>query len=232
MKALNLYAGIGGNRRLWSDVEVTAVEYNPEIAEVYGDLYPQDRVIIGDAHQYLLDNYQEFDFIWTSPPCQSHSSMRQNLAVRFRGTPAKYPDMSLYQEIIFLQYNFGGLWVVENVRPYYEPLIRPTIDLHRHLFWSNFHIAPADFTKSKLRSAQIPDLQEYLGFEISKYKLSNKRQVLRNCVLPPLGQHVFLCAQQNMQRTVGESAAQQALFKPEVLSALAAGSTPAPLPLM
>jgi len=201
VKALNLYAGIGGNRRLWSDVEVTAVEYNSEIAEVYGDMYPQDTVIVGDAHQYLLDHYQEFDFIWTSPPCQSHSSMRQNIAVRFRGTPAKYPDMSLYQEIIFLQYNFGGLWVVENVRPYYEPLIRPTIDLHRHLFWSNFHISPADFTKSKLRSAQISDLQEYLGFEVSKYKLSNKRQVLRNCVLPPLGQHVFLCAQHRLHLT-------------------------------
>jgi len=109
--------------------------------------------------------------------------------------------MGRYQEIIFLQYNFGGLWVVENVRPYYEPLIRPTIDLHRHLFWSNFHIAPADFTKSKLRSAQISDLQEYLGFEIGKYKLSNKRQVLRNCVLPPLGQHVFLCAQHRLHLT-------------------------------
>lgn len=202
MKVLNLYAGIGGNRRLWSDVEVTAIEYDPEIAGVYRDLYPQDTVIIGDAHQYLLDHYREFDFIWTSPPCQSHSSIRQNLGVRLRRTPAKYPDMSLYQEIVFLKYNFsGGAWVVENVRPYYEPLIRPTIKLHRHLFWSNFHIAPADFPKSKIRSATIPDLQEYLGFEICKYKLPNKRQVLRNCVCPPLGMHIFLCARRHLHQT-------------------------------
>lgn len=193
-KVLNLYAGIGGNRRLWQNAEITAVEYNPEIARVYKSLYPQDAVVIGDAHQYLLDHYKEFDFIWTSPPCQSHSSMRQNIAVRFRGTPAKYPDMSLYQEIIFLQYNFSGLWVVENVRPYYEPLIKPTAELHRHMFWSNFEIKQADFTKSKLRSAQIPDLQEYLGFDISGHRIQNKRQVLRNCVLPELGNHVFSCA--------------------------------------
>ena len=199
IRALNLYAGIGGNRKLWDDVEVTALEYDPQIAEIYADLYPQDTVVIGDAHQYLLDHFQEFDFIWTSSPCQSHSSMRQNIAVRFHGSPVKYPDMSLYQEIIFLQYNFGGLWVVENVRPYYEPLIRPGIELHRHLFWSNFHIPPADFTQSKLRSAQILDLQEYLSIDVSKYKLPNKRQVLRNCVLPALGQHVFGCAQRHMR---------------------------------
>ena len=34
IKILNLYAGIGGNRRLWPDdeIEVTAVELNPKIA--------------------------------------------------------------------------------------------------------------------------------------------------------------------------------------------------------
>jgi len=215
VKVLNLYAGIGGNRLLWQDVEVTAVEFNPEIAAVYQALHPQDTVIVDDAHQYLLDHYQEFDFIWTSPPCQSHSSMRQNLAVRFRGTPAKYPDMKLYQEIIFLQYNFSGNWVVENVKPYYEPLIRPTIELHRHLFWSNFSIPYAEFENSKLRSAQIPDLQEYLGIDISKYKLSEKRQVLRNCVLPPLGLHVFSAPNNRLHLTAGTLPLFEHLSTPE-----------------
>jgi DNA (cytosine-5)-methyltransferase 1 len=196
IKALNLYAGIGGNRKKWEGVQVTAVENNAEIAAVYKDLYPQDTVIVGDAHQYLIDHSAEFDFIWTSPPCQSHSSMRQNLAVRFRGTPAEYPDMKLYQEIIYLKYNFAGKWVVENVDPYYEPLIRPSVELQRHLFWTNFPIPRAEFDGSLLREAQIPDLQEYLGMDLSKYKLSNKRQVLRNCVLPALGLHIFNAAQE------------------------------------
>ena len=34
-KVLNLFAGIGGNRKHWKDVEVTAIEYNEEIANVY-----------------------------------------------------------------------------------------------------------------------------------------------------------------------------------------------------
>lgn len=35
MKILNLYAGIGGNRKLWgNNNEITAVEINPAIAEV------------------------------------------------------------------------------------------------------------------------------------------------------------------------------------------------------
>ena len=35
MNVLNLYAGIGGNRKYWENVEVTAIEYNEEIANVY-----------------------------------------------------------------------------------------------------------------------------------------------------------------------------------------------------
>ena len=80
MKILNLYAGIGGNRKLWDNVDVTAIEISPQIAKIYQDLYPNDNVIITDAHQYLLDHYKEFDFIWTSPPCQSHSSFRHNIS--------------------------------------------------------------------------------------------------------------------------------------------------------
>ena len=37
MKVLNLYAGIGGNRKLWTDVEVTAIENNESIAAIYQD---------------------------------------------------------------------------------------------------------------------------------------------------------------------------------------------------
>jgi len=75
MKILNLYAGIGGNRKLWgNDLEITAVEWDASIAEIYKDLYPNDNVIVGDAHQYLLDHYSEYDFIWASPPFAIHST--------------------------------------------------------------------------------------------------------------------------------------------------------------
>jgi len=192
MKILNLYSGIGGNRKLWGDEhDITAVELESTIAKIYQDHFPNDTVIIGDAHEYLLKHYKEFDFIWSSPPCQTHSSFRQNICVRYRGTEPKYPDMKLYQEILFLQYNAECKWIVENVKPYYKPLIEPTKILQRHLFWSNFDISDKEFQKDKIRSAQIPDLQKKYGYDLSKYKLSNKRQVLRNCILPELGEFIL-----------------------------------------
>ena len=194
VKILNLYCGIGGNRKKWGDEhEITAVELNPEIAAVYKDLYPNDNVIVADAHQYLLENYQEFDFIWTSPPCQTHSSFRQNIGVRYRGVQAVYPDMKLWQEIIFLQANAKCQWVVENVIPYYEPLIKQTIKLQRHLFWSNFEIPSREFETDKIRTAQIPDLQKLHEVNLSKYKISDKRQILRNCVHKELGEYILDC---------------------------------------
>lgn len=192
MKILNLYAGIGGNRKLWGkEHRVVAVELDPAIAEIYKNLYPEDDVIIGDAHSYLQEHFNEFDFIWSSPPCQTHSSFRQNICVRYRGTKAVYPDMKLYQEIIFLRANAKCKWVVENVKPYYPPLIVPNKELQRHLFWSNFNIEEKVFEKDNIRKAQIPDLEKAYGFDLSKYKLSNKRQVLRNCVKPELGDYIF-----------------------------------------
>jgi len=105
LKVLNLYAGIGGNRKLWEDVDVTAVELDPQIAKIYQDYFPNDKVIVGDAHQYLLDHYKEFDFIWASPPCPSHSKTR--FANQKQNKPI-YPDMKLYQEILFLFNYFKG----------------------------------------------------------------------------------------------------------------------------
>lgn len=190
MKILNLYSGIGGNRKLWKGVDVTAVENDPGIAKVYSDLFPKDELVIGDAHEYLRQHFKEFDFIWSSPPCQSHSSFRQNICVRYRGTEAVYPDMKLYEEILFLQANATCPWVVENVKPYYKPLIEGQL-IQRHMFWASEEIADKDFKKDKIRTAQIPDLQKLHGVDLSDYKLKNKRQILRNCVLPELGLHVY-----------------------------------------
>jgi DNA (cytosine-5)-methyltransferase 1 len=192
MKILNLYSGLGGNRKLWGEEhEVVSVENEQQIAKVYQELFPKDKIIYDDAHQFLLDHYKEFDFIWSSPPCQTHSSFRHNICVKYRGTKPEYPDMRLYQEIIFLQKNFSGKWIVENVKPYYEPLIKPTAELQRHLFWANFTIADREFKKEKIRTAQIPQLQKIHGFNLENYRLKNKRQILRNCVLPEIGLHIF-----------------------------------------
>ena len=191
LSILNLYCGIGGNRKLWENCDVTAVELDPDIAKIYQDFFPNDKMVVADAHQYLLDHYKEFDFIWSSPPCQSHSSFRQNICVRYRGTKPVYPEMTLYQEILFLKYNFEGDWVVENVKPYYKALIEPTAVLQRHYIWSNMEIHPKEFEKDNIRKAQIPDLQKKYGFDLSEYKLKNKRQVLRNCVEPKLGEYIL-----------------------------------------
>ncbi len=194
MKILNLYSGLGGNRKEWgNEHEITAVEFNKDIAKIYKDLYPNDTVIVADAHQYLLEHFNEFDFIWSSPPCQTHSSFRQNIGVRYRGVEPVYPDMKLWQEIIFLQANAKCKWVVENVIPYYEPLINPTAKLQRHLFWSNFELPNKEFEKDKIRTAQIPDLQKLHGIDLSSYKIANKRQILRNCVHSDLGKYILNC---------------------------------------
>ena len=202
MRVLNLYAGIGGNRKLWEGVEVTAVENNPNIAAVYQDLFPDDTVIVGDAHQYLLDHYQEFDFIWSSPPCPTHSRARYGLGFHGHGFDAVYPDMRLYQEIILLKHHFKGRYCVENVQAYYRPLIEP-LSLGRHWYWANFPIGnlkvgysglTAGITTSsgkRLIRKTTEELSAHLGYDLSQYEIANKRLLLRNCVEPEVGLHIF-----------------------------------------
>lgn len=207
MKILNLYAGIGGNRKLWGNKhEITAVENNEEIAMVYSKLFPEDKIEITEAHEFLLKNFQKYDFIWSSPPCQSHSGT--NHFLKGQGI-FRYPDMRLYEEIIFLNHFFKGKYVVENVKPYYEPLIKPQ-RLGRHCFWANFEITKIDIKyqigtmnrqaskktqrKAIIREAQIPELIDLHGLNGLNIKLKNKRQVLRNCVLPQIGKHILECA--------------------------------------
>lgn len=194
MKILNLYAGIGGNRKLWGDEhQITAVELNPKIAEIYKSLYPNDSVIVGDAHEYLRVHFREFDFIWASPPCPSHSILQY---CRYHEKNLKYPDMTLYQEIILLKHFFKGKWVIENVKPYYEPLISPTFKIDRHYFWASDFILspPRDWSCffNQVRDSNELMAQRY-DYDLEKLKPLGKdlRKVLRNCVLPEVGKYIF-----------------------------------------
>ena len=212
MKVLNLYAGIGGNRKLWTDVEVTAVELNPEIAKIYQDFYPEDKVIVTDAHQYLLEHFKEFDFIWSSPPCPTHSKLRL-LSVNRGLIKLEYPDMGLYQEIIILDNFYKGKYVIENVTSYYEPLIVPQKS-GRHYFWSNFIIPKIKTSHLSIRNKKdigIKDRMDDLNIHIKnwhEYK-GDKHKILKNCVVPEIGKHILNRAR-NIQES--ENTEQKTLF--------------------
>jgi DNA (cytosine-5)-methyltransferase 1 len=193
MRILNLYAGIGGNRKLWgNEHEITAVEFDPRVAAVYSDLFPNDTVIVADAHAYLLEHFTEFDFIWSSPPCPSHSQMRKNMSVGVRGSKPIFPDMKLYEEIVFLQHHHKGGWIVENVRPYYDYLIKPTVMLGRHPYWTNFKIEPKEFSADGIKDIGAAEkLAEKFGYDLSSYDLPDKRKALRNAVNPEMGLYIL-----------------------------------------
>ena len=199
MKILNLYSGIGGNRKLWGDDhEITAIENDPKIAKIYQDFFPKDNVIVADAHQYLLEHFEEFDFIWSSPPCPTHSRLRKSLSMASGSKPV-YPDMKLYEEILLLRGYFKGKYVVENVIGWYEPLIIPQT-LQRHYFWTNFYITASTFKKDSIRitggrnieaGEAIKILEATHGISLEGVNTKNKRLLLRNCVNPEIGLHIF-----------------------------------------
>jgi DNA (cytosine-5)-methyltransferase 1 len=203
MKILNLYACLGGNRYKWDEVakeagieiEVTAVELDPEAAILYQERFPNDIVIVADAHQYLLDHFKEFDFIWSSPPCPTHSSIRmsQKNRVTFEN---KYPDMKLYEEILLLKYQFNGKYLVENVIPYYEPLI-PAQKRGRHLYWSNF-ILPNNIDREESKGIvgsaknELDLLCKLHDYDFRKYKGEQSTiKMARNLVDYEAGRTIF-----------------------------------------
>jgi DNA (cytosine-5)-methyltransferase 1 len=203
MKILNLYACLGGNRYKWDEVakqagiemQVTAIEWDNELARLYKERFPNDIIIVCDAHKYLLDHYKEFDFIWSSPPCPSHSRIRfgQANSERENYNPI-YPDMTLYQEIIFLDNYFKGKYVVENVIPFYEPLI-PAKKRGRHLYWTNFNLPtslnerknPSNFIESGSKPNEI-----FHEIDLSTYKgTQRKDKIACNLVDYEAGKTIF-----------------------------------------
>ena len=179
-KVLNLYACLGGNRYKWDevadeagiDLEVTAVEWDEELAKLYKERFPNDIVIISDAHQYLLDHYKDFDFIWSSPPCPTHSRARY-WGFGANGKNPIYPDMKLYQEIIFLEHHCKTLYVVENVIPYYEPMFNPK-KRDRHLYWTNFalpiNLSNRHFNGMSQAKNEVKKLCDFHDYDFNNYK--------------------------------------------------------------
>jgi len=188
-KILNLYACLGGNRYKWDEVadnlEITAVEWDEELAKLYQERFPNDKVIVADAHQYLLDHYKEFDFIWTSPPCPTHSRARY-WSVGANGKNPVYPDMKLYQEIILLQHHFKGKYVIENVIAYYEPMFNPK-KRGRHLYWTNFNLPNKISREFSMQGSnsnkEFQRLSKFHDYDFSKYKgKQSKTKIARNLV--------------------------------------------------
>lgn len=201
IKILNLYACLGGNRYKWDEVsnnlEITAVEWDKELARLYQERFPNDKVIVADAHKYLLDHYKEFDFIWSSPPCPTHSRARF-WSIGSNGKNPIYPDMKLYQEIIFLKHHFSGKYVVENVKPYYDPLLNP-FERDRHLYWTNFrlpnNVNARHFNGLCQTKNEINKLSKFHDYDFKKYKgnqLLNK--IARNLVDYEVGKTILQTA--------------------------------------
>ena len=213
MKILNLYACLGGNRYKWDevsdDLDITAVELDPELARLYQERFPNDTVIVADAHQYLLDHYKEFDFIWSSPPCPTHSRMRKtNTGEGERKSKATYPDMKLYQEIIFLDNFFKGKYCVENVIPYYEPLITAK-KRGRHYYWTNFNLPNSlnDRNAANFIHSKTSELEKFHEIDISTYKGDQRKdKIARNLVDYEAGKTILETAigiirKQNIKQT-------------------------------
>lgn len=204
-EVLNLYACLGGNRCKWDevakeagiDMKVTAVELDPELARLYQERFPNDTVIVADAHQYLLDHYKEFDFIWSSPPCPTHSRARY-WGFGANGKNPVYPDMKLYQEILFLGHHCKSKWIVENVIPYYDPLI-PANKRGRHLYWSNFRLP--NNTKGRVKkfgdskNGSTESLESWSNFHDFNFNKYNGDQLIlkiaRNLVDYEAGRTIF-----------------------------------------
>jgi hypothetical protein len=186
VKVLNAYAGIGGNRHLWP----------ARVAAEYARRYPRDTVLVEDAHAFVLERSREFDAVWTSPPCPTHSKLARTVAARYN-RPLE-PDPRLWAEIAHLR-DEGGRYVVENVHVYYEPPVAPDVVTQRHWYWVNatpLYLTPPVGTKGILKPDRAAG--EYAAVyglpPIANGVLRDGRKAMKNAVVPLEGLEIALAA--------------------------------------
>lgn len=143
MKVLNLYACLGGNRLLWEDCEVTAIENDLELARMYQEII-------------LLETVS-------------------------KGEDAR----------------FKGKYVVENVIPYYDPLIQAQ-KRGRHLYWANFLIPQIKHRQSpKIGGGkdEVGQWCEFHKYDFRQYKGDQPmNKITRNLVDYEAGKTIFNAA--------------------------------------
>jgi DNA (cytosine-5)-methyltransferase 1 len=121
--------------------------------------------------------------------------------------------MDLYQEIIFLDTFFNGKYCVENVIPFYQPLI-PAKKRGRHLYWTNFNL-PNSIKERKnpelsrgLSKDIVLRLSKYHDYNFRKYKgKQDIRKIARNLVDYEAGKIIFetmlgIMKQQNVKQNI------------------------------
>ena len=106
--------------------------------------------------------------------------------------------MKLYEEILFLQTHFKGKYVVENVIPYYEPLIQAQ-KRGRHLYWTNFKLPSvvSERDKAKISSGknEVNNLCDFHDYDFRKYEGEQRTdKIARNLVDYEAGKTIFATA--------------------------------------
>ena len=203
MNKIRLYngcAGFGANTHLLdrNKYHITHVEMYEDIAIINQKLHKEDIVIIGDAYQYFQENHTNFDVAWFSPNCQSHSRMVKAT----KHNVNKIPDMTgIYGLMVFLKHFYKGDWIIENVVPFYKPLVDPSLRVGRHIFWSNkelFGIEDIKRPKGFINKTTIEganELKKWLGLDFEGYVYYKGNhcpaQTLRNCIHPLLGKQII-----------------------------------------
>lgn len=210
-KILNLFAGFGGNRSSWKNVQVDAVEIEPEIAKIYKKRFPEDQVFVQDVDSFLRDknnNLEDYDLIWASPPCTTHSQMQK--FPRSETTRIAIPRMDqIYGLMIWFPRNYSGKWVIENVQPYYIAPIPRTVFIDRHYFWANFPIKKTTFRNGTnwkhgkiggimrkpisllIKELDLTPVLADIKATFGRHTKKRYEQVIRNCVDPKVGKYIL-----------------------------------------